>query len=175
MGDMQTALLAAMPEAAERIPLSRQIVSAEQLAAVGDPELARLDAAHSAEIVSLVGRIEAATDPAWIRRARQALRVLHLHRRWIATERVTRKKQDAKRQQSEARREAAQIKERNRQATAELQARQHAERLERIRAANELTSQAVGVFKEVACEVLGREMYEHLWELTRQRMEGQAS
>ncbi len=174
MGDMQTALLTAIPEAAERIPLSRQIVSAEQLAALGDPELARLDAAHAAEVVSLVGRIEAATDPAWIRRARQALRVLHLHHRWIATERVTRKKQEAKRQQSEARRQAALTKDRNRQATAELQARQHTERLARIKAANELTAQSVEVFKEVAREVLGMEMYEHLWELTRQRMEGQA-
>lgn len=169
MGNMQTAMLAAIPDAANRIPLSRQIVSAEQVAGLDSVVLERLDAAHAAEAISLIGRIELATDAAWIRRARQALRVLNLHRNWISAERAKRKKLEAKRHQSEARREAAQIKEQNRQATAELQARQHAERLARIKAANELTAESVEVFKEVAREVLGMEMYAHLWELVGQR------
>lgn len=172
MSDMQTAMLAAIPEVADRIPLSRQIDGAEQLANFDAAELARLDAAHSAEIVSLVGRIEAATDKNWIRRANQALRVLRLHQRWIAAELSAKRKRDRVQQQRATRLESAQIKEQNRQATAELQQRQHAERLARIRSANDETAQAIRVFKEVAREVLGMEMYEHLWELARQRTIG---
>lgn len=126
-------------------PLARRIVSAEQLTPLSDDALRALRAEHDAEILSLQGRIEVVEreqrDPLWLTRARQALRTLRMHRVWIGQEQAAR-------------------------ATAAARAA----RLARIQASTAEDARHTAVFKAVAHEVLGDEMYQHLWQLTQQRL-----
>jgi len=167
---MQDAMTAAMPELKDRVPLARQIESAEQVASMAMADLERLFVAHEAECVSLAGRIDAATDDRWIRKARQALRVLHLHRGWVARELARRKRADAAETQRQAQRAAAEAKRAGQRSAADLRAAADEARMKRILASNDVNAQHIAVFKEVAREVLGAEMYAHLWELTRLRL-----
>jgi hypothetical protein len=169
---MSQALAAAIPVAHDDVSLARQIVSAEQIAAMPTDELERLHVAHEAECVSLTGRLETYSNdaPRWARSAKQALRVLHLHRGWIARELARRKKAAAK---AEHRQELQSVAEARKAAQREMAERQREaaeERMKRIQASNDVNLHHIAIFKEVAREVLGAEMYAHLWELTRQRI-----
>ena len=178
---MSQALAAAIPGLQERMPLARQIETAEQVAGMPTDELERLHTAHEAECVRLAGQLEADPEARWARRARQALRVLHLHRGWISRELLRRKKAKAKAEHMQVLRTAAEARkvaqreatERQHAADEARMRRQHAAdeaRMRRIQASNDVNAQHIAIFKEVAREVLGAEMYEHLWELTRLRL-----
>lgn len=167
---MSQALAAAIPGLQDRVPLARQIVSAEQVADLASDELERLRVAHEAECVSLAGRLEAAPEARWARGARQALRVLHLHKSWISRELQRRKRAESMAEQKQNASIAAQSRVTAQRELSERQRQAEAARLARIKAANDESAQHVSVFKEVAREVLGAEMYEHLWELTRIRL-----
>lgn len=167
---MQDAMTAAMPDLKDRVPLARQIESAEQVAAMDKADLERLFVAHEAECVSLAGRIEAAPDARWARPARQALRVLHLHKGWLARELARRKKVDAAIAQRQTQIAAAEAKRAGQRSAADMRAAADEARMKRILASNDVNAQHIAIFKEVAREVLGAEMYAHLWELTRQRL-----
>lgn len=133
-------------------PIARRIESAEQLANMTDELLQSLKAEHEAEIIALAGRIAVGEqhpsrrDPEWIHRARRALQSLRLHSTWIGRE-------IAKRHTEAARRA----------------------RLARIEASNSADARQTAVFKKVAHEVLGDEMYAHLWQLTLQRLQPPAA
>ncbi len=171
---MSEALAAAIPGLQDRVPLARQIASVEQVAAMPTDELERQFSAHEAECVMLTGRLEADPDARWARRARQALRVLHLHRGWITRELARRKKAAAAAANKDAVRTAAEARKAAQREMTERQQAADAARMERIRASNDVNAQHIATFKEVAREVLGAEMYQHLWELTRIRL-GQTS
>ena len=169
---MREAILSVIPEAADRVPLASRISTLEDVIALDTAALRLLKAEHNAEIVSLEGRIEVSTKDRWAQSARRALQVLRMHNNWIADELRRRDKAEALRQQKDARRDAAELRAENLRRQQENIRESHQARLERIKASNDATAQAVAVFKEVAREVLGMEMYEHLWELTRQRLAG---
>lgn len=170
---MREALQAAMPEHVERVPLARRITSLEQVKAMTDADLELLDAQHDQEITTLTGAIEARGDGEWARRARQAMRLLQVHKHWIRTERKERKK-NAKsagnQEMGQALKALASAKVETANKMAEIQRAAAEARMARIAAANDQDRQDMLTFKAVAREVLGAEMYEHLWELTRQRI-----
>lgn len=168
---LRAALVAAIPQAEQRLPLAARIESVDHVAAMSTVELERMNVAHEAECVSLTGRLEAATDELWIRKARQALRVLHLHRGWIARELAKRKREASQEAHKRVVAMAAESRAAAQQRTADLQQAAAMARAQRIQAAAAETERHVAVFKEVAREVLGEEMYAHLWEMTRRRLE----
>lgn len=154
----------------DRTPLSRQVNSAEQVASLDTETLERMHVAHEAEILSLTGRLEAYDpDPQWIKRARRALRCLHLHKAWISRELLKRKKASARAEQRHAAQAAADARMAAHLAHIERLEALQASRLQRIQAANDENAKQMAVFKEVAREVLGAEMYAHIWELARLR------
>lgn len=155
----------------ERIPLSRQIATIEQVADLPTDELERLNAEHEAECVMLAGQIEANLEANWVHRARQALRVLRLHRGWISRELKRRKRLEAKAEQKHISHAAREAKKNARREHMERQRAAEEAKMQRIKASNDKNAQQIVIFKEVAREVLGAEMYGHLWELTRQRIE----
>lgn len=171
---MSQALAAAIPGLQDRLPLARQIVSAEQVAELASDELERLHVAHESECVRLTGRLEAAPDARWARGARQALRVLHLHKAWISRELLRRKKAETRAEQKVVVQTAAEARKAAQREMTDRQRAADAARLERIQASNDENAKHIATFKEVAREVLGAEMYQHLWELTRIRL-GQTS
>lgn len=140
-----------MPEAATATtPLARRITSVEQLTPLATAALQTLHAEHDTEILKIqdslarahkAGRTDTATI-VWQHSARRALKVLKLHRTWIGRELATRAATGA--------------------STAKLA---------RLQLATSTEARAITVFKEVAHEVLGDEMYSHLWLLTQQRLE----
>ena len=152
----------------EHMNLSRRITSADELAIMDDEQLRSLLAQHETEILSLAGRIEIGSDnERWLVAARQALRVLKQHKVWFELE-IKGRKVSRQRLESRMAREAKAVaREAHRQAQAELQKA----RLARIAAANDANVKNIAVFKEVALEVLGAEMYAHLWELANRRMQ----
>lgn len=139
----------------DRPNLARSIVSALQVVAMTDDELATSLAEHEAEILSLAGRIEASRSPENCGPARRALEKLNLHRRWIERE-----------QQARERRLGRELAER-------MQAEAQVNKLARMRLANTTSAREMEVFKAVAREVLGAEMYDYLWQAVTQRA-GQA-
>lgn len=163
--------------------LARRIASADDLVPMTDEELRLLEAEHAAEIVSLSGRLEVAglpvavspgPDGVWAGRARRALRTLRLHRQWIVQEQTARK--EAAKAANKARAlELQQQSQRERIAQREAEALEHERnrqaKLERIREANGENARQVAVFKAVALEVLGAELYDHLWELAQRRLQ----
>ncbi len=172
---MRIALQAAMPDHDAREKLARRISAPEQVTAMDDAELARLEAEHEQEIVYLVGAIEAhSEDSSWARRARQALRVLRLHKHWINRERGDRKKKAHAKDMGKSLQAIAAAKVEVAKTMQETQRAAAEARMARIAAANDEDRRQVAMFKTVAREVLGLEMYEHLWELARQRL-GQGS
>ncbi len=138
--------------------LARTITSQLEVAALDDAALVEAIAGHEAEILSLGGRIQAASDQSRTEPARRAMRVLKLHLDWLKRE-----------QRARQRRVDLVARQAGREA-AERQQRQAIEaKTKRIAMANSENTRGVELFKEVAREVLGMEMYEHLWELVRQR------
>lgn len=150
----------------------------------------RIDAMEEKQLV-----IRSIWENQWLSKARRALSTLKQHKEIIQIETVGRLQQAKK-----ARREQAAVdKEKNREAKAirraknavleeakrverqaaheaklvrdaEAAQRKHELRVKQIQEANSENARHIAVFKEVALEVLGRELYEHLWELTNQRL-----
>lgn len=168
---MRSALAAVMPDHAAREKLARRLSDPSELSAFTADELAQFEAEHEREIVYLVGAIETRNDDAnWTRRARQALRILRLHKRWISAERAARKKKATAKEYGKGLQALAAAKV---EVVKTVQATQKAAaeaRMARIAAANDADRKTVAAFKAVAREVLGMEMYDRLWELTRQRL-----
>lgn len=140
--------------------LARTITDQAQVQAMPDDALPAAIAAHEAEIVALEGRINAASDPTTTQPAQRALTILKLHLRWLERERNVRDRKGSLTERQQ-RRQAA-----DRQQQMAIGAKR-----ERIAIANNANTRSIEVFKEVAREVLGAEMYGYLWELARQRAE----
>jgi hypothetical protein len=155
----------------ERVPLAWTIRTLEDVTAMSLPELIAAEARHQADILALTGKIESVIPQAdWTRRARQALRVLKLHRTWITQELAAKRRAEARRAAEEAVEGKRQERAAARAKAAQEAQVAHQAKLDRIKASNDEAAQQVAVFKEVAREVLGAEMYEHLWELARVRI-----
>lgn len=168
---MQDALMAAMPELQEKQLLARQIDSVEQVVAMSTDDLERLKVEHENEIVTLLGRISLRPDTRWAVSARQALRVLNLHNSWIGRELTRRRRIEARNDQKKQAEEMRSAKLLAQQEHTQRQREAEAARLARIKASNDETAQHIAVFKEVAREALGAEMYAYLWELTKKRID----
>ena len=145
-----------MIAAAPTIPLTKLIESAEALEALPIEELERLVSLHEAECVKLKGLIDYYT-PERSRPSRQALRVLILHMQWLLRE-VGRRNKAAKADQQKLAEQSL------------VEARKA--KLNLIMLAKDEDRRSIEVFKEVALEVLGSEMYLHLWKLAETRMAG---
>lgn len=171
MSSLRLALAEAITEAGDRIQLADKFRALEEVTAMDTPALRSAKAMHDAEIVMLKGRIEISAHARWAQSARRALQILRTHRNWIADELRRRDKAEALKNQREARIAAAASRAENIRRQQENYREIHQARIERIHAANNETAKATALFKEVAREVLGMEMYEHLWELTRMRLE----
>ena len=173
MQAMREEILRVLPDAAERIQLASQITGLEDVSAMDHATLRTMKAAHDAEIVSLQNRLDASTNEQWAKSGRRALHVLHAHRGWLADELRRRDRREAMQRQRELAQSAAAARAENLKRQREHSEAQHHARLQRIASANDDSAKAIAVFKEVALEVLGAEMYAHLWELARQRIEGE--
>lgn len=162
-----------MNEPAAR-PRLQRIESRAEVQAMSTEALHLLEGDFEREITIVLGGLEADPHSDWARRARQAMRFLRLNKAWISDELSARKKAakaEAARLQAEALKEAAAAK---RAAAAEATKRQKdgsKARLDRMAASTAENERHIAVFKEVAREVLGDEMYLHIWELTRRRLE----
>lgn len=145
-----------------RAQLSRAIVSVEQVAAMSIPELESSLADHESEITCLVGAIEGQRVNNLVS-ARQAERILRLHKSWVERELKARR---------HAREVASAKADKQARAQAHKQAldKAKAERAARIAASNDENMRQIAVFKEVAMEVLGAEKYLELWKLAQKRM-----
>ena len=82
-----------------------------------------------------------------------------LHKTWIEREQRGR--------EAEAR---LALKEKNKAFVKDISESTAAAKAERIRLANEKDMRDIGVFKTVCREVVGDEMYQHIWQLTNQRI-----
>ena len=154
--------------------LADKISTLDDVTAMDTADLRRMQAAHDAEILSLTGRIEVSTKERWAKSAKRALEILRMHRNWIAGELRKRERAESLKHQREAMQSAAAARADNLRRFQDGVRESHQARLERIKASQDETARQIEVFKEVAREVLGMEMYEHLWELTRQRLAGTA-
>jgi hypothetical protein len=152
--------------------VARQIQSAVELQDMDAADLERMESDHQHEIVTLVGRLEcrAPSDPQWARRARQALRVLRLHKHWITAELKLRDKQDAAEQRAEALKAMAEAKLAAAQSHAQCVRDAEAARLARMELANDLSRRHMESFKIVVKEAIGAEMYCRLWADAMKRM-----
>lgn len=144
--------------------LTSEIKSIDGVKALTDEQLSAQLAAHEMEIVKLTGVIDSMfgvkdlTKPC--RKFIQAQRILKMHKAWIAKEiadRLLVKKQESRAANKLLAKEAKKAK------------------AERIKLSNEESLRHVAAFKAVALEVMGREMYEHIWELTHQRIAQEAA
>ena len=106
----------------------------------------------------------------WIRRARQSLRYLQLHKRWLVCELAKRRKAQSWADQKQHVSIVAQARKAVQLEMTERHKMAEAAKAARIKASNDENARHIAVFKEVVREVLGAEMYEHLWELTRLRL-----
>ena len=144
--------------------LTSEIKSIDDVKAFTDEQLSSQLAAHEMEIVKLTGVIDSMFGVQNLikpcRKFMQAQRILRMHKGWIAKEiadRLAAKKQASRAAHQLLAKEAKKAK------------------AERIKLSNEDTLRQVAVFKSVALEVMGREMYEHIWEMTHQRIAREAA
>lgn len=168
------------------------VSSYEALCGLSDADVEDLRAAHEAELVKVAGKISAAfatpgSGPYRNKMARVAS-LLRLHLEWIKRdiarrERIQRKAEVAVKHEAHmafVAEERAKRRQRADQVQAQLReeaknrAAREALKLASIAAANNETARQIAVFKAVCREVMGDEMYLHLWELTRIRMEAAA-
>jgi hypothetical protein len=165
-----------MNEAITRPPRPPRIESRAELKAMSTDALHLLEGDFEREITIVLGGLEADPHSDWARRARQAMRFLRLNKAWISEELAARKKAskaeaaqkqvEALKAMADARRANAQREIETNRATKKQQAR-----IDRMAASTAENERHIAVFKEVAREVLGDEMYMHIWELTRRRLE----
>lgn len=165
---MQEAMIAATTKSSTT--LARQIMSVEQVALMSTDDLIRLNGAHESECVSLAGKIETSVNDEWAQKARRALRALQLHRVWIARELKRRKQLSEATEQKKAKEEEYEEKRANRRMAYDLNAANQRARMERIQASQNRDARRTEIFREVAREVLGAEMYAYLWELAQVRI-----
>ena len=125
--------------------LASSISSPGDLVAFGGEELGRMRDEHREEITRLHGAIEASDDKDWKRRATTVLRYLKMHHEWIVRAAHNRTVERAQEKR-----------------TARVESN--------IMASGDRNAKQIAIFKSVALEVLGDEMYRHLWRLTEQRL-----
>lgn len=128
--------------------LATSIVHPEDLTPWRDEALLRIKQEHQDEIVKIIGQLDVYDDRAWCKAARQAKRKLELHLSWINVE-IAQRRAVA----GQARR---------------LEHQQRHKEMMAVAAGHE--SNKIRTFKATALEVLGREMYQYLWELTNLRI-----
>jgi hypothetical protein len=163
-----------MTEATTRPPRPPRIESRAELKEMSADVLHLLEGDFEREITIVLGGLEADPHSDWARRARQAMRFLRLNKAWISEELTARKKTakaEAARLQAEALKEASAAKRAAAKEATKRQTDGNQARLERMAASTAENERHIAIFKEVAREVLGGEMYAHIWELTRQRLE----
>lgn len=144
--------------------LTSEIKNIDEVKALTDEQLSGQLAAHEMEIVKLTGVIDSMFGVKGLanpcRKFIQARRILKVHKGWIAKEiadRLAAKKQESR-------------------AAHHLQAKEATKaKVERIKLSNEETMRHIAAFKSVALEVMGREMYEHIWELAHKRISQEAA
>lgn len=147
-------------ETEERKKLTDLVPSRACLQKLSDGDLDSLHAAHEVEITKITGQISISTNHRWAESAKQAKRILALHKAWI--EREQRCREAAARKSS---------KEKNKLAAQEAVASSVAAKAERMRIASDEKIRQIDTFKEVCKQVVGDELYMHIWQLTYQRME----
>lgn len=173
-----------MESATEQQNVTVLVSSYEGLAELGADRIEELRALHEAEMVKVSGKISAAfaipdSGPYRNKLARVAA-VLRLHLEWIKRD-IARRDKLARKAETAAKhsitlqrmadeREARKRKEQERRNGEALAAQERKERdarkLATVAAANDENARQIGVFKSVCREVLGDEMYSHIWQLT---------
>lgn len=160
-----------LERAARAEPLVYRIRSASQVKEMDDEELATMEGLHGAEIASLIGSMELHGDNSnWMRRARQALRVLRLHLDWIRMERGRRQRQEKRERVGAEVVAIARAKVEVQQEMTNRKREVETARMARIQAANDETARQVSVFKVLVRERLGEDEYRALWAEARRRM-----
>jgi len=139
--------------------LTHRIPTRSGLRKLTGEELELLHTEHELEIVKITGQISVTSNHQWATSAKQAKRILALHKTWIEREQRGR--------EAEAR---LALKEKNKAFVKAISESTAASKAERIRLANEKDMRDIGVFKTVCREVVGDEMYQHIWQLTNQRI-----
>ena len=129
------------------------IETRSSLGRMSDDELASLHALHEVEITKITGRIEL-YGHSWknYKSAKQARRVMQLHKTWI--EREQRGREAAKRNDQKAK---------NREFAQSILNAAASAKAERQKVFKEKDMQDIAVFKSVCREVVGDEMYQHIW------------
>ncbi len=155
---------------ADFAPLTVRFQTHQSIVVLDDNDLERVKIEHESDIVKLAGMIDASDDAIHRGKCRRIRQVLLRNLQWINRESKAR---DAVRKQraQEMLVEAAKIaREETAEQIAARVAANNKARLDRIRASNDVNSREIAIFKSVAREVLGDEMYLHLWELTKMRI-----
>lgn len=158
------------------VPLSRQIGSIEQVEAMDDDELERMEAAHEAEIIKLDNRIQFGNRAG--PNCTAALRVLRLHKHWVTREIRRRRDADRAVRQEEQLKEIRanrEIRKEARQAFSEHHQRSLQARRERIELANDENQRQMTVFKRLVREYVGEAVYLSLWERVQVELKQQES
>lgn len=144
--------------------LVSSINSIDDVKAFTDEELASKLADHEIDIVKITGIIDSMYGVSDLsktcKKMMQIQRILKMHKGWISKEiadRLAKKKEASRLAHNAIMKDAKRAK------------------AERIKLSNEETLRHVSAFKAVALEVMGREMYEHIWELTHQRLAKEAA
>lgn len=152
--------------------LTNQIANRSDVQALSDNYLSVMESKHDEEIVFVQHRISKLGEDA-PHSLKTALKFLRLHRKWIIEEKKARKKERG----AQAEREKAVVEEIKRQqklAAIEAHARIVKEAAEakaaRMASLQALDRKQITVFKTVVREVLGDEMYMHLWKMTQDRL-----
>jgi hypothetical protein len=150
--------------------LSRMKLTATEVRAMSDERLEELIAGHKEDILKINGIIEASCDDLLIAKARRAVNVLVLHKKML-----TREDQRRKREKLIAHeREIEEKKEAKRLAQAQMKIDADARKMARIEAANSREIVQTKMFLETVREVIGDELYVHIWQLVNSRSAGVA-
>lgn len=134
--------------------VAQWVETAAELVSLDGYDLDRLLVAHEAEIVKLKGFL-AAAHPTPRPGMAQALRLLHLHAAWATREISVRRKAAKHEAQRFADLRAAAVRE-----------DKHA----RLALSRGQDRKDIEIFKAVCLEVVGSEVYQHLWEMTKVRI-----
>lgn len=160
-------------------PLTVLFKTFEDVQALDDESLGAAQIEHEAQIAALTGKISAASSDTRKERLKRIRIVLKRNLTWIIRQikvRNTARNMQAQRELIQAKNQIKHEKRiANEQEVKRNRAEKEALKLAAIKASNDESARQTAVFKEVAQEVLGSEMYLHLWELARQRFEERAS
>lgn len=152
--------------------LTKQIANRADVQALPDNDLLVMESKHDEEIVHVQHRIEALGDEV-PHTLKTVLKFLLIHRRWIVEEKSRRRK-ERNTQAAQEKVAAAERKREQKRSAREAHERAVKEAAE-AKAARMASLQAfdrkqITVFKTVVREVLGDEMYMHLWKVTQDRL-----